>query len=185
MKVKASPKPKIHRLILRIPLAIRPCSNFTCTWVLQIKHYKSMFLKGYPILMVNQGKPSQREAKGIVLSQRGVRWRRLGRQWLRWGGVTQRRGDNRNRVRRAFTGPVCNTRQSPLSIISNASILCAYVPKDVWLPGRSSMCLWKSRAMKIGRIPELKSETCSNVGYSIGTLYCVGTPARNIVHEHG
>ena len=45
--------------------------------------------------------------------------------------VRARRQANINRVRRAFGGPACNTRLSPLSIISSARVLGIYVLKDV------------------------------------------------------
>ena len=49
--------------------------------------------------------------------------------------VRARRQANRNRVRRAFAGPVPpQAGLSPLSIISSVRILGAYVLKDVCLP---------------------------------------------------
>lgn len=62
-------------------------------------------------------------------------------------GTAKVRGDEQESSQACIVGRACNTRQSPLSTISNARILGIHVPKDVCLPREvSHVPFEKSRA---------------------------------------
>jgi len=114
-----------------------PPLNFDCFVSLFITR-----LKGEPTISTisnygsqgkSQAQPDGGEGHSVITTGYPVTVLRKAVASLRRSN-TKARVTNRNRVRRAFAGPAYNTRLNPLSIISSARILGAYVLKDVCLP---------------------------------------------------
>ena len=75
-------------------------------------------------------------------------------------GTANARGDEQKSSQAGMVGRACNTRQSPLSILSQARILGARVRKDACLP--REVCRDASRTDRRKKLPDLGITGLSN-----------------------